>query len=276
MVTDNKIIRVVFQYKTVCLCKGVLIIQVKQLWVPRARHLFFPQLGSRTTIKKYGLVRNRNLLGHDDNILPFSIKKLRRTVYLHIQFLFQDYCVWSTMSYNKSRVFFFRSCVFYFCLFWRHRDQEYISRDIKCITLNILIQNVERSRIYSLYSAHVMSYHCCMFTEHYHFNIFGIEWDRNIIIRVISDHLSHTQGRWLVYISFTKLKRRPNGHVTAATAHYYVSRAATLALGIYLVYYHLLTQAMMPILNWLEEQIKLLSCLNHSTQHNHPKYSKSN
>ena len=37
----------------------------------RARHLFFPQLGSRTTIKQYGLVRNRNLLGHDDNILPF-------------------------------------------------------------------------------------------------------------------------------------------------------------------------------------------------------------
>ena len=29
-----------------------------------ARHLFFPQLGSRTTIKQYGLVRNRNLLGH--------------------------------------------------------------------------------------------------------------------------------------------------------------------------------------------------------------------
>ena len=41
----------------------------------RARHLLFPQLGSRTTIKQYGLVRNRNLLGHDDNILPFSIKK---------------------------------------------------------------------------------------------------------------------------------------------------------------------------------------------------------
>ena len=41
----------------------------------RVRHLLFPQLGSRTTIKQYGFVRNRNLLGHDDNILPFTIKK---------------------------------------------------------------------------------------------------------------------------------------------------------------------------------------------------------
>ena len=165
---------------------------------------------------------------------------------------------------------------FYFCPFWRHRDQEYISRDIKCITLNILIQNVERCRMYSLYSAHVMSYHCCMFTEDYYFNIFGIEWDRNIITIVISDHLSHTQGRWLVYFSFRKLKREPNGHVTAATAHYRVSRAATLVLEIYLSYYHLLTQAIMPILNWHEEQIKLLICLNRSTQHDHPKYSTLN
>ena len=39
----------------------------------RARQLFLPQLGSRTTIKQCGLVRNRNLLGHYDNILPFSI-----------------------------------------------------------------------------------------------------------------------------------------------------------------------------------------------------------
>ena len=52
--------------------------------LPRARHLFFPQLGSRTTIKQYGLVRNRNLLGHDDDILPFSIKKMGRTVCLYI------------------------------------------------------------------------------------------------------------------------------------------------------------------------------------------------
>ena len=58
----------------------------------RARHLFLPQLGSRTTIKQYGLVRNRNLLGHYDNILPFSIKN-RGELYISIfNFLFQDYC----------------------------------------------------------------------------------------------------------------------------------------------------------------------------------------
>ena len=77
--------------------------------------------------------------------------------------------------------------------------------------------------MYSLYSAHVLSCHYSMFREHHHFNIFGIEWDGNIIITVISDHLSHAQGRWLVYFSFTKLTRRPNGHVTAATAHYHQS-----------------------------------------------------
>ena len=42
----------------------------------RARHLYFPQLVRRTTIKQYGLVRNRNLLGHDDNILQFFEKKI--------------------------------------------------------------------------------------------------------------------------------------------------------------------------------------------------------
>ena len=102
----------------------------------------------------------------------------------------------------------------------------------KCITSNILIQNVERSKMYSLYSAHVMSCHCCMFTENHHFDIFGIEWERNIIITVISDHLSHALNRWLVYFSFTKLIRRPNGHVTAATVHYHVCRAAALVLEI--------------------------------------------
>ena len=49
----------------------------------RARHLFFPQLVRRTTIKQYGLVRNRNPLGHDDDILPFS-KKNRRELYICI------------------------------------------------------------------------------------------------------------------------------------------------------------------------------------------------
>ena len=38
----------------------------------------------------------------------FRKKKSGRAVYLYIQFLFQDYCVWSTLSHNKSLVFFSR------------------------------------------------------------------------------------------------------------------------------------------------------------------------
>ena len=77
--------------------------------------------------------------------------------------------------------------------------------------LNILVQNFEISRMYSLYSAHVMSYHRCMFTEKNHLNIFGIKWDRNIIITVISNHLSHAQGSWPVYFFLlTNLKCHPN------------------------------------------------------------------
>ena len=41
----------------------------------RARHLFFPQLGSRTTLKQYGLLRIRDLVGHNDNILIFAFVK---------------------------------------------------------------------------------------------------------------------------------------------------------------------------------------------------------
>ena len=145
-------------------------------------------------------------------------------------------------------MFFSRSCVFSYH-FEITGTRNTFQGIWKCITLNILIQNVERSRMYSLYSAHVMSCHCFMFAEHYHFNIFGIEWDRSIIITVISDHLSHVKGMWLVYFSFTKLKRRPNGHVAAATAHYHVSRAAALVLEICLSYHHLLTQANMSKLS---------------------------
>ena len=113
----------------------------------------------------------------------------------------------------------------------------------------ILIQNFERSRMYSLYSEHVMSYHRCMFAENYHFNIFRIKWDRNIKITVICDHFSHAQGRWPVYLLFKNLKCRSNGHVTAATAHHHVSRAAPPVLEIYLSYYHFLTHAIMPVLS---------------------------
>ena len=73
-----------------------------------------------------------------------------------------------------------------------------------------------------------------MFTEKIYFSTFGIKWDRAIITTVISDHLSHAQGRWSVYFSFTNLKYRSNGYVTVATAHHHISRAAPLVLEIYL------------------------------------------
>ena len=95
----------------------------------RARHLFFRQLGSRTTIKQYGLVRSRNLLGHGDNILPFSIKKIRGELYICIFNFYFKITVSETHCHiiNHSC----SSLEFFFCPFWRHRDQEYISRDIK-------------------------------------------------------------------------------------------------------------------------------------------------
>ena len=57
-------------------------------------------------------------------------------------------------------------------------------------------------------------------------------WLRNIIITVISDHLSHVQGRWLAYFSFTNWKQRPNGHVTVAIAHHRVNMVAALTIEI--------------------------------------------
>ena len=115
--------------------------------------------------------------------------------------------------------------------------------------LKISIQNVERSIMYPLYSALVMSCHRCMFTENNHFKIFGSKWGRNMTITVIFGHPSHAQGRWPVYFLFTNLKCRSNGHVTAATAHHHVSRAAPPVLEIYLSCYHFLTHAVMPILS---------------------------
>ena len=196
--------------------------------------IFFPQLVRRTTIKQYGLVRNRNSLGHDDNMFPFSKKKKSgRTVYLYI-------CIFNfyfkiTVSEAHCHIInhWCSSLVEVFLSILTSQGPGILFNGYKkCITSNILIQNVERSKMYSLYSAHVMSCHCCMFTENHHFDIFGIEWERNIIITVISDHLSHALNRWLVYFSFTKLIRRPNGHVTAATVHYHVCRAAALVLEI--------------------------------------------
>ena len=91
------------------------VLLLKLISIFRARHLFIIQLGSRTTIKQYGLVRNRNLLGHDDSILPFSIKS-RREMYICIFIFYFKITVWSTLSHNKSLVLFSRSCVFFLFL----------------------------------------------------------------------------------------------------------------------------------------------------------------
>ena len=65
-------------------------------------------------------------------------------------------------------------------------------------------------------------------------NILGFEWDRNIIVTVISDHLNHAQGCWLrlVYFSFTNWKQRPNGPCDCCNCTYHVNRATALALEI--------------------------------------------
>ena len=202
----------------------------------RARRLFFPQLGSRTTIKHYGLVRNKNLLGHDDDTIFYNEKITNR------EELWSSACLLFNFRITVSETYchminHWCSClevVFISVHFdWRHRDQEYISTDIKMYeNQKILIQNFERSRMQSLYPGtlqHVMSCHCCIFTkskniQKNHFNIFEIEWDRNIIISVMPK----------AHFSFKNLRRRPNDQVTAAAAHLYVSRAAALLPEIYL------------------------------------------
>ena len=94
-------------------------------------------------------------------------------------------------------------------------------------------------------------------------NIFEIEWDRNIIITVIADHLSYAIGReGRVYFSFTNWKQRPNGHVTAATAHPHVNSVAALALELCLSYHHLLTHAIIPILSIGLKSVDLCNTFN--------------
>ena len=79
------------------------------------------------------------------------------------------------------------------------------------------------------------------------FNILGIEWDRNIIISVIAAHLSHAQGRWLVYFSFASWKSDQMAmwllqlHTIVSTA--WLIRAWNLSC------HHLLTHAIIPIIS---------------------------
>ena len=159
--------------------------------------------------------------------------------HMYLYSYFKIYCVWSTLSHNKPLVFFSRSCVVYLCPFCRHRDQEYISRDIK-----IYENQKANSKLWKKENVLARLSTCHLMSPLYVFNIFGIKCDRNIIITVISDHLSHDQDSWPVYFLFANLMCRSNGHVTAATAHHRVNRAAPLLLEIYLSYH-----AIMPVLS---------------------------
>ena len=48
-------------------------------------------------------------------------------------YVFQDHCVWSTLSQNKSFVFLSRSGVVYSCPFWHLMDQKCIWKIQKCM-----------------------------------------------------------------------------------------------------------------------------------------------
>ena len=108
---------------------------LEELWYESGLGAYFPRLGNRTTINQCRHVRNRNLLWHNNKILPFCICnneiKNRWEFYLYVYFSFQDYCVWSTRLHDKSLVFLSKSDAVYSFPFWCHMDQEYIPKDIK-------------------------------------------------------------------------------------------------------------------------------------------------
>ena len=112
----------------------------------RARHLFLPQLGSRTTIKQYRLVRNRNLLGHDDNIFC-CYEKIQKSGE-----------IWSYVS-----LFLFQDSLEVVLFIFVHFDITGTRNTFKGYKnvwkLKITIQNFERSRIYSLYTQHLSTCH---------------------------------------------------------------------------------------------------------------------
>ena len=178
----------------------------KHLSWNRARHLFFPQLGRRTTIKQHGLVRNRNLLGHNNDILFFVFVMKKKTnrwkLWSFVRLLFfQDCCVWSTLTHHKSFVFLSRGNVVYPCPFWRQREQDYISKDKKSMEIKKkwfrTLTKLECTR-----HTHVISFHWCMFTENYYFNkkydyVYG-----TLGYKVIS---------WKGYFRVQSYERRNNG-----------------------------------------------------------------
>ena len=114
-------------------------------WLTRARHLFLPQLGSRTTIKQYRLVRNRNLLGHDDNIFCCyeKIQISGRNLIISL-FLFQDSLEVVLSIFVHFDITGTRNTFKGYKNVWK---------------LKISIQNFERIRIYSPYTQHLSTCH---------------------------------------------------------------------------------------------------------------------
>ena len=141
----------------------------------------------------------------------------------------------------------------------------------KYMKSDFFIQNFERRRMHSLYS--VMSCNCCMITKKHkknHINIFRIEWDRNIIITVISDHLSYAKGRCLVYISFTNLNVNKMAVWLLQQHNIMLAEQCTSA-------WNLSNLSFLDTENYAyEKTTKQLICANDLIQHGHPKYSTFN
>ena len=81
---------------------------------------FFPNLGVGQPSNNIDLSVIEIYLGM---IISFLTMKNKNSYY-------KINCFGSTLSHDKPMVFFSRSVV-YFCPFWRHRDPEYILKDIK-------------------------------------------------------------------------------------------------------------------------------------------------
>ena len=118
-------------------------------------------------------------------------------------FYFRIYCVWRTLSHNKSSVFLSRSGVVYFHPFWRQLPGVHF-KYIKVWKLKNRIQNFDsmKEAWCTRYTQSMLSWPCCMFTENCYFNILWNAWDRNIIITVNSDNLNNAQsGDWTIFHS---------------------------------------------------------------------------
>ena len=136
------------------LCENIVYIQCLKTLCPafktwwliyskqsRARRLFFPELGSRTTIKQYGLVRNLNLLGHNDNDIFFGIcngknNKLVRTLIICMFTFYYTIAVFEARFHIINHLCSCLEVVLFIPVnFWCHGEQDYISMYDKCMEI---------------------------------------------------------------------------------------------------------------------------------------------